>query len=138
MTVSFKSNELINTGLSLATIYGANANDTTTALIPFACSGGFCYRFSATVDNNYTNGNISFQIDLFDLVGNQHSAISTTSDSSTVNIDNQRVNIIGLDMYSDHVYSSDVAISGNIVSIFLQTEEQLRTGSLSIIIAGQT
>lgn len=138
ITVSFKSDEILDTGNSTASIYNANITSSTSELIPFSCSGGFCYKFTSLVDASTQDSAATFEINLIDLAGNQANSISSTTDGSSVTIDNLLAYPLSLDMYSDNENSSDIAISWNIISLLIQTNEPLKEDRIVVLIAEQT
>lgn len=97
---------------------------------------GFCYSGSIIVDSTTTSGNVSFNVQYADAIGNSGAAITGTTDSTTINVDMTLPTLSNIFLFSNNTYTTG-ALSGNRITVLFTASEALMTGSLSGLIAGK-
>ena len=87
---------------------------------------------SVTVDQNSVEGDVSFNIVVFDLAGNSFAVDQTQLSSSNVIIDSSIPGVQSLNVTSDNS-NLEFAMAGDTITVTLQVSEQIATSTIQIL-----
>ena len=87
---------------------------------------------SVTVDQNSVEGDVSFNIVVFDLAGNSFAVDQTQLSSSNVIIDHSIPRVQYLNVTSDNS-NLEFAMAGDTITVTLQVSEQIATSTIQIL-----
>ncbi len=93
--------------------------------------GEFCYSGALVIDNNNSNSTLYLEVDIYDTFGNQS---STGLNYDAITIDTTPVNISQMNISSDNT-DPTIAISGDTLTIYFESDEPLISGSIHVLIA---